>query len=44
MRNFFRVWKERRDTRNALFAMTDKELNDIGICRGDIRRIVSEIN
>jgi uncharacterized protein YjiS (DUF1127 family) len=30
------AWKEARDTRGALSALSDRELADIGLCRGDI--------
>lgn len=36
-------WKKRRATFNELSRLTDKELNDIGISRCDIPRIVREI-
>ena len=29
-------WAERRTTRNALHALSDRELEDIGLSRGDI--------
>ena len=29
-------WNDRRVTRNALNALTEHELDDIGLCRGDI--------
>jgi uncharacterized protein YjiS (DUF1127 family) len=29
-------WNDRRMTRNALGKLTDRELDDIGLCRGDI--------
>ena len=41
MLDVYKKWKARRQTANELYAMTDRELNDIGICRGDIRRVVS---
>lgn len=30
------AWNDARVTRNALSALTDRELEDIGLCRGDI--------
>ncbi|QYX57435.1 DUF1127 domain-containing protein [Roseovarius sp. SCSIO 43702] len=32
-------WNDTRVTRNALSRLTDRELNDIGLERGDIRRV-----
>lgn len=32
----FRVWNDARVTRKALSKLTDRELDDIGLCRGDI--------
>ncbi|MEX0308485.1 MAG: DUF1127 domain-containing protein [Ruegeria sp.] len=29
-------WNDARATRNALNGLTDRELDDIGLCRGDI--------
>ena len=29
-------WNDARVTRNALSKLTDRELEDIGLCRGDI--------
>ncbi|MEM1004872.1 MAG: DUF1127 domain-containing protein [Pseudomonadota bacterium] len=29
-------WNDARVTRNALNGLTDRELDDIGLCRGDI--------
>ena len=29
-------WNDARVTRNALSGLTDRELDDIGLCRGDI--------
>lgn len=36
-----RVMLERRATQRALSQLTDRELDDIGLCRGDIARIVA---
>ena len=30
------AWNDARLTRNSLGALTDRELDDIGLCRGDI--------
>lgn len=35
------VWNIRRETSNQLNRLTDKELKDIGLNRGDIDNIVS---
>ena len=32
-------WLDVRDTRNALYRLTDRELSDIGLSRGDIERV-----
>ncbi len=32
----FRTWNSTRVTRNALSKLTNRELDDIGLCRGDI--------
>lgn len=34
-------WNDSRVTRNALSALTDRELEDIGLCRGDIEGVAS---
>ena len=34
-----RKWNDRRVTRNALSKLSDRELNDIGLCRGDVEWI-----
>jgi uncharacterized protein YjiS (DUF1127 family) len=34
-----RSWNDARVTRNALSKLTDRELDDIGLCRGDIERL-----
>ncbi|WP_423207879.1 DUF1127 domain-containing protein [Paracoccus yeei] len=33
------AWNDARVTKNALSRLTDRELDDIGLCRGDIDRI-----
>ena len=32
----FQVWNAARITRNALSRLSNRELDDIGLCRGDI--------
>lgn len=32
----FQAWNDARVTRNALNRLSDRELDDIGLCRGDI--------
>ncbi|WP_166417337.1 DUF1127 domain-containing protein [Cochlodiniinecator piscidefendens] len=34
-------WNEARLTRNALTSLSDRELSDIGLSRGDIEDVVS---
>ncbi|MTH62750.1 DUF1127 domain-containing protein [Paracoccus shanxieyensis] len=33
------AWNDARVTKNALNRLTDRELDDIGLCRGDIELI-----
>lgn len=33
-------WNDARATRKALSALTDRELDDIGLCRGDIDAVI----
>ncbi len=33
------AWNDARVTRNALSRLSDRELDDIGLCRGDIEDI-----
>jgi len=42
MPKFIKRWQARRQCANSLHAMTDRELNDIGINSGDIRRIADQ--
>lgn len=37
----YRDWNDARVTRNALAKLSDRELDDIGLCRGDIEMIMS---
>jgi uncharacterized protein YjiS (DUF1127 family) len=37
-----RVWRERRRTRGELAGMSDRELQDIGICRSEIANEISK--
>ena len=39
----FSRWYARREVRRQLQALSDRELKDIGVVRGDIPRIVSEM-
>lgn len=34
------AWNDARATRNALSQLSDRELDDIGLCRGDIEQVV----
>jgi len=38
--NYMNTWREHRKTIKQLNSLTDKELNDIGISRADIDRLV----
>jgi uncharacterized protein YjiS (DUF1127 family) len=33
------AWNNARKTRNALYALSNRELDDIGLCRADIETI-----
>lgn len=35
----FKIWNDARITRKALAKLTDRELDDIGLCRGDIEML-----
>lgn len=37
--NAFVAWNNARKTRNALYALSNRELDDIGLCRADIEMI-----
>jgi uncharacterized protein YjiS (DUF1127 family) len=37
--NAVAAWNDARVTRNALSRLSDRELDDIGLCRGDIDRL-----
>lgn len=36
------AWNDARVTRNALSTLSDRELEDIGLCRGDIDQIAEQ--
>jgi uncharacterized protein YjiS (DUF1127 family) len=36
------AWNDQRVTRNELSKLSDRELNDIGLCRGDIETFASQ--
>jgi uncharacterized protein YjiS (DUF1127 family) len=38
---YFIAWNDARVTRNSLSKLTDRELDDIGLARGDIDEIVA---
>ncbi|MES2914224.1 MAG: DUF1127 domain-containing protein [Pseudomonadota bacterium] len=35
----FRAWNDARVTRKSLSKLSDRELDDIGLCRGDIEQL-----
>ena len=35
----FKAWNDLRVTRNALAKLSDRELDDIGLCRGEIEML-----
>lgn len=37
---YMTTWREHRDTIKLLNAMSNRELKDIGICRGDINGLI----
>lgn len=39
LRQAVTAWNDARVTRNALAGLSDRELDDIGLCRGDIERV-----
>lgn len=39
----FAGWNDARVTRNALAKLSDRELDDIGLCRGDIETISARV-
>lgn len=41
--NAYTAWKDARDTRNALYALSDRELEDIGLTRGEIASFTARI-
>lgn len=38
--NYLKTWREHRDTIKKLNSLSNKELNDIGITRGDINKLI----
>ena len=42
MFNYFRKWRAYTSTRRELSSLTNRDLRDIGITSGDIRRISME--
>jgi len=38
----FTSWNDARATRSALSALSDRELEDIGLCRGDIEYVATK--
>lgn len=39
----FASWNDARQTRKALGGLTDRELADIGLCRGDIEEVANNV-
>ncbi len=39
----YRTWNDRRITRNELQKLSDRELDDIGLARGDIDRFIDTL-
>ena len=39
----FSAWNIERQTRNALIQLSDRELEDIGLCRGDIDQVARSL-
>jgi uncharacterized protein YjiS (DUF1127 family) len=37
------AWNDARVTRNALAGLSDRELEDIGLCRGDIDTVAASL-
>ena len=37
------AWNDRRVTRNELAKLSDRELEDIGLCRSDIDTVVDQL-
>lgn len=37
------TWNDRRITRNQLMKLSDRELDDIGLCRADIDTVVARL-
>lgn len=43
LRSRFDAWNTRRVTRNALNQLTERQLEDIGMCRADIELVVDAL-
>ncbi|GAN80516.1 DUF1127 domain-containing protein [Acidocella aminolytica] len=43
LRRWFKSWQARRAVAAELYAMTDRDLNDIGLARADIPMIVRTV-
>lgn len=43
LRSRFNDWNARRETRNALNELTERQLEDIGMCRADIETVVDSL-
>ncbi len=41
MSDAFTAWNDARVTRKALAQLSDRELDDIGLCRGDIDLVIN---
>lgn len=37
------AWNDKRVTRRELSRLSDRELDDIGLCRADIDRVIEEL-
>ena len=40
---YYNTYRKRKQTYQELWSMTDRELQDIGLTRGDIPQVVKEI-
>lgn len=39
----FSLWRSRLETRNALEGLSERELDDIGLCRADIEDVIRNL-